>query len=270
MATWAIGDIQGCRIALERLLDRIRFDPSADHLWLVGDLVNRGPDSAGVLDLVISLGERVRTVLGNHDLHLLATAAGIRPLKKRSVLATLLAHPSREKYLNFLLKQPLIVDDPEIDVVMCHAGIYPFWSAAEAARYASEVAGILRGGESTAFLAHMYGNTPARWDPTLDGWPRLRFIINAFTRMRYCSPAGELEFDAKGRADLAPAGFLPWFDIPNPRLGRRRLIFGHWSDIGLICRPPFIGLDGGCVWGRQLAAVHLEPARVNIVTVDCG
>ncbi len=269
LATWAIGDLQGCRAPLDRLLEKISFDISSDHLWLLGDLVGRGPDSLGVLDLIISLGERAITVLGNHDLHFLASAVGIKPAKEKDQLNQILDHPDREKYINFITNQSLIHYSPEQNTVMAHAGIYPWWSLDLALSLSSEVSAVLQGAQKIDFLRHMYGDTPTRWDPSLAGWPRLRFITNALTRMRFCDQHGHLDFDQKGSAVSTPTHLRPWFDFPNAQLNKARVIFGHWSTMGLVNRHPYLGLDTGCVWGECLSAVHLEAEHVNIVSVPC-
>ncbi len=269
MATWAIGDIQGCDAALDRLLKTISFDSQADRLWLVGDLVGRGPDSLAVLDRLIDLGPCVISVLGNHDLHFLAVAAGVQSPKTVEKLDHILAHSSLPKYVNFLKNQSLIHVCPKLNAVMAHAGVYPKWSVGQAIALGGEVADALRGAQCDEFLRHMYGDTPRRWDPTLSGWERLRFISNAFTRMRVVDQHGRLDLNYKGGVAAAPSDLKAWFDIPNPGLSHYRVVFGHWSDSGLVNQPPYLGLDSGCIWGGSLSAVHLEAGHVNIVSVSC-
>jgi bis(5'-nucleosyl)-tetraphosphatase (symmetrical) len=269
LATWAIGDIQGCDAALDRLLKTISFDSQADRLWLVGDLVGRGPDSLAVLDRLIDLGPCVVSVLGNHDLHFLAVAAGVRSPKAEEKLDHILAHPSLEKYVNFLKNQSLIHVCPKLDAVMVHAGVYPKWTVDQAVALASEVADALRGAQCEEFLCHMYGDTPRCWDPTLSGWERLRFITNTFTRMRVVDQHGCLDLNYKDDAAAAPSGLTAWFNIPNPGLAHNRVVFGHWAASGLVNQPPYLGLDTGCIWGGSLSAVHLEAGHVNIVSVSC-
>ena len=269
MATWAIGDVQGCLDSLKNLLQRIGFDDHSDRLWLVGDLVGRGPDPCGVLDLVISMGDRAVCVLGNHDLHLLAASFGLRRVKPKDQLSPILEHERRSKYINFLLKQRLVYYSSDLNCVMAHAGLYPWWSLSENLRHAHEVSRALAGPDPKSFLENMYGDSPSCWDEALCGWERLRFITNVFTRMRLCDEKGQLELEHKGGVSDAPDGFSPWFDFTNPGLSDTRVVFGHWSTLGIVSKPPYFGLDSGCVWGRCLSAVHLESEHVNIISVPC-
>ena len=269
MATWAIGDVQGCLDSLKNLLQRIGFDDHSDRLWLVGDLVGRGPDPCGVLDLVISMGDRAVCVLGNHDLHLLAASFGLRRVKPKDQLSPILEHERRSKYINFLLKQRLIYYSSDLNCVMAHAGLYPWWSLSENLSHAHEVSRALAGPDPKSFLENMYGDSPSCWDEALCGWERLRFITNVFTRMRLCDEKGQLELEHKGGVSDAPDGFSPWFDFTNPGLSDTRVVFGHWSTLGIVNKPPYFGLDSGCVWGRWLSAVHLESEHVNIISVPC-
>ena len=269
MATWAIGDVQGCLDSLKNLLQKIRFDDHSDRLWLVGDLVGRGPDPCGVLDLVISMGDRAVCVLGNHDLHLLAASFGLRQVKPKDRLSPILEHERRSKYIKFLLKQRLIYYSSDLNCVMAHAGLYPWWSLSENLSHAHEVSRALGGPDPKSFLENMYGDSPSCWDEALCGWERLRFITNVFTRMRLCDEKGQLELEHKGGVSDAPDGFSPWFDFTNPGLSDTRVVFGHWSTLGIVNKPPYLGLDSGCVWGRCLSAVHLESEHVNIISVPC-
>ena len=260
MATYAVGDIQGCCTELQQLLNLIRFDPQADRLWLVGDLVNRGSDSLGVLRLVKSLGEAAIVVLGNHDLHLLAVAAGVATLHRSDTFDEILAAPDRPELMSWLRHQRLLhVQD---NVVLVHAGLLPSWSVAQAQLLAREVEAALRGADHLQFLAHMYGNHPAQWDDALSAYPRLRVITNAFTRMRICTPQGEMEFKFKGEMQDVPAGYLPWFEVPNRASADATVVCGHWSALGLKVTPRLITLDTGCLWGGALSAVRLEDRRV--------
>jgi len=269
VATWAIGDVQGCLDSLTQLLEKIRFDARSDQLWLVGDLVGRGPDPCGVLDFIISLQERAVCVLGNHDLHLLATSFGLRQVKPKDRLSPILQHAKRAEYINFLLKQELIYYSPDLNWVMAHAGLYPWWSLSENLRRAQEVTHALAGPDPKPFFENMYGDGPAQWDKKLSGWDRLRFITNVFTRMRLCDDEGRLDLKHKGAIADAPWRFSPWFDFHNPGLSDTRVVFGHWSALGIVEKPPYLGLDSGCVWGRRLSAVHLESEHVNIISVPC-
>ena len=270
MATWAIGDVQGCLSSLDQLLGEIAFRPEVDKLWLVGDLVGRGPDPCGVLDLLISLEERAVCVLGNHDLHLIAASFELQQVKAEDNLSPILQHPDRSKYIEFLLKQPLIHFSSEINWIMAHAGVYPWWSLSESLKLAEEVSFVLKGRNPESFLEHMYGDHPVKWDTRLSGKDRLRFITNVFTRMRLCNAKGQLDLKHKSNLASAPVGFLPWFDYENPGLGDTRVVFGHWSTLGLVQKSRYLGLDSGCVWGGRLSAVHLESEHVNIFSVPCG
>ena len=260
MATYAVGDIQGCCTELKQLLELIRFDPHADKLWLVGDLVNRGPDSLGVLRLVKSLGDAANVVLGNHDLHLLAVAAGVAELHRSDTFDEILVAPDRLELMTWLRQQRLL--QVEDNVVLVHAGLLPSWSVAQAQLLAREVEQALRGSDHPQFLAHMYGNQPTQWDDALSGYPRLRVITNAFTRMRICTPNGEMEFKFKGEMKDVPAGYLPWFEVPARASATATVVCGHWSALGLKVTPQLITLDTGCLWGGALSAVRLQDRRV--------
>ena len=269
MATWAVGDVQGCLRPLRALLDKIRFDPGVDDLWLVGDLVGRGPDPLGVLDLIMSMGHHATCVLGNHDLNLLAIDAGITSERADDNLGCVLRHPDRARYVEFLSKQPLAVYSERLDTFMSHAGLYPLWDVAQAISLSDEVHSEMAFGHRTGLLKDMYGNRPAQWSDHLNKPDRLRFSINAFTRMRFCDPQGALEFSIKQGPGSAPEPWRPWYEIPNPKRGSTRVVFGHWSTAGLVHQDNVIGLDSGCVWGRSLSAVQLEPEHANIVSVPC-
>ena len=247
MATYAVGDIQGCYVELQQLLEQIRFDPAKDQLWLVGDLVNRGPDSLQVLRLVKSLGDNAITVLGNHDLHLLAVAEGTAELHRSDTLDEILAAPDRADLLFWLRQQRLLY--AEGDYVLVHAGLLPQWSVKQAGKLAHEVEKVLRGDDYAVFLARMYGNAPHTWDDELDGYKRLRVIVNAFTRLRICTIQGEMEFKFKGELEKIPEGYAPWFDLPERKSRKATVIFGHWSALGLKVTPNVIALDTGCLWG---------------------
>ncbi len=264
MATYAIGDIQGCYDEMRRLLDSIGFDPAQDRLWLVGDLVNRGPQSAEVLRYLRGLGERAISLLGNHDLHLLVVAAGVRKPHRGDTLDALLAAPDRDELLDWLRRQRLMHADA--GYAMVHAGLLPQWSIAQALALAREVEAALQGPDYGEFLNCMYGNTPAQWRDDLAGYDRLRVVVNAMTRLRLCTPGGVMDFTHKtGLAD-APAGYLPWFDVPGRASSDTPVLFGHWAALGLTLRSDVLGLDSGCVWGRRLTAVRLEDRRV----FQCG
>ncbi len=266
MAIYAVGDIQGCHTELVQLLEKIRFDPVADQLWLVGDLVNRGANSLEVLRLVKSLGNSAITVLGNHDLHLLAVANGTGRLHRGDTLDEILNAPDREELLTWLRHQRLLHTDGTN--VLVHAGLLPGWTLAQAAALAGEVEAALQGENHADFLAHMYGNQPDAWDDELTGYSRLRVITNALTRMRICTAKGEMEFDFKAEMHSIPQGYLPWFDVPGRASMDATVIFGHWSALGLMVKNDAIALDTGCLWGGPLTAIRLEDRR--IIQVDCA
>ena len=269
MAIYCVGDVQGCHTQLLRLLDRLRFDPASDRLWLTGDLVNRGPDSLAVLRFVRDLGDRAVAVLGNHDLHLLAVHAGEGRLRPSDTLTPVLDAADGDELLGWLRHRPLLHMDRELGFVMVHAGIAPDWSISEAADAARDVEQALRGADHRLLFKHMYGNQPRRWHPDLTSWKRLRYSINAFTRMRYCSADGELLFDYKGPVTSAPAGHHPWFEV-NQSLGHggMTVLTGHWSTLGFLRRPGLIALDSGCLWGGRLTAVQLD-GSCEPVSVSC-
>ncbi len=253
MAIYCVGDVQGCYDELRRLLDLARFDPADDELWLTGDLVARGPKSLEVLRFVHSLGFQATTVLGNHDLHLLATAAGYTKPKKKDRLDTLLEAHDADKLLRWLRLQPLLAEHPTEPLIMCHAGISPQWSIETAKRCAHEVEDLLRSDQGNWLLLHMYGNDPAHWDERLTGLPRWRYIINVFTRMRFCSIDGSLDFHSKVSPKQEVDGLKPWFELRQPQENEPDLVFGHWAALMGQCPKPRIhALDTGCVWGNQL------------------
>jgi bis(5'-nucleosyl)-tetraphosphatase (symmetrical) len=263
MPTYAIGDLQGCRASLLRLLDHVQFDPAADRLWLVGDLVNRGPDSLAVLRDIRDLGDAAVCVLGNHDLHLLALAEGFGRVHKGDTLDAVLAAPDRDELLHWLRGRRLAWRDG--DVLMVHAGVLPDWALDDAMARAAEAEAVLQGPHYREFFAQMYGNAPVAWDDGLAGVERLRVIVNAFTRLRYCSAAGEMEFHHKGAPGTQPAGWMPWFEVPGRRSANVTCVIGHWSTLGLVNRPDLIALDTGCLWGGRLTAVRLEDRQVFAV-----
>jgi bis(5'-nucleosyl)-tetraphosphatase (symmetrical) len=260
MTTYAIGDIQGCYSELQQLLDQIRFDPAQDKLWLVGDLVNRGPDSLQVLRLVKSLGESAITVLGNHDLHLLAVAVDEAELHHSDTLDEVLNAADRDELLTWLRQQRLL--HAENGYVLVHAGLLPQWSVKQAVALAQEVESALRSDDYSTFFEHMYGNAPRGWSDDLSGYKRLRVITNAFTRMRICTTQGEMEFKFKGEVEKIPAGYLPWFDIPKRKSHDATVIFGHWSALGLRVTPNVIALDTGCLWGGPMTAIRLDDRQI--------
>ena len=263
MSTYAIGDIQGCYDPLMRLLQQINFNPTEDTLWLTGDLVNRGSHSLQTLRFIKSLGPKAITVLGNHDLTLLAVAHQAFPFDdKHHTFLDILEAPDKEALLSWLIQQPLMHYDQKLGYVMVHAGIYPKWDLKLALSLAHEVETQLQGTEAAKFLAAMYGNKPSNWSAQLQGYDRLRFIVNCFTRMRFCSADGELELTLKEAADQAPLGYMPWFLIPNESLASLKILFGHWASLAGKCTQPNVfALDTGCVWGNCLTALRLEDGQ---------
>ena len=260
MSTYAIGDVQGCVAALRRLLDTFGFVRARDRLWFVGDLVNRGPDSLATLRLVKDLGDAAVTVLGNHDFHLLAVAAGRAKKHRSDTLDQVLAAPDREQLLAWLRQRPML--HVEGAWAMVHAGLLPQWSIATAQMLAQEVETALRGASWQEFLAKLYGNTPDSWSEGLRGAERLRVIVNAMARMRFCTAEGAIEFRSKGETAKTPPGFFPWFDAPERASRDHTVICGHWSALGLKLRPDLVALDSGCVWGGSLSAVRLEDRKL--------
>lgn len=266
MATYAIGDIQGCYHSFRHLLEHINFDVAHDRLWLVGDLINRGSGSLETLRWIYQHRALVTSVLGNHDLHALAVAEGFAELHKHDTLQAILDAPDRDVLLQWLRQQPLVHAGD--GYLMVHAGLLPQWSADEALALAGEVAAALRGGSYRDFLAAMYGNQPNQWQGDLRGMDRLRVITNAMTRLRACTASGEMDFKFKGTLTELPAGLLPWFDVPGRRSAGTTIIFGHWSAMGLQQRPHLYALDSGCLWGGQLSALRLQDGK--IFQVDCS
>ncbi|MBV7544522.1 symmetrical bis(5'-nucleosyl)-tetraphosphatase [Acidovorax sp. sic0104] len=273
MALYCIGDIQGCDSALGRLLDEIGFSASRDTVYLLGDLVNRGPDSAAVLRRCIANDGALRSLLGNHDLHLLAAAHGVRKPSKRDTLATVLEASDRDALLRWVCEQPLALAHEHAGerLLMVHAGVLPAWSAADTLARADEIAAVLRGPGLPHFLQAMYGNTPDRWDDSLAGEDRLRVIVNALTRLRFCSPQGAMDFESSESASAAPDGLLPWFEAPGRRTAGTLIAFGHWSTLGGLNRSDLLGLDTGCVWGGCLSAVRFGATLADreLLQVHC-
>ena len=273
MARYGVGDIQGCCDELKALLERCRFSADRDELWLVGDLVNRGPQSLETLRLVRALGANATVVLGNHDLHLLALAFGSRRKHKDGdTLAAVLEAPDRDQLLEWLLGRPLAVfDEPRGDLLV-HAGLAPEWTPRAAAKLAREVEAVLRDDPRALFDA-MYVNKPEKWSDSLRGMDRLRFVINAFTRMRYCRRDGTVDLKMKGKPGEQPADFLPWFDVPERQSRGVRVVCGHWSTLGFKRRPDLLALDTGCVWGGSLTAVNLDAPKKDEcepIQLACG
>ncbi len=268
MANYVIGDVQGCYDPMRALLDAIDFDDAKDTLWLTGDLVNRGPKSLKVLRFIRSLGDRAITVLGNHDLHLLAVAAGTQRRRRGlESLNKILDADDRDELIDWLRTRPLAHYDKKLDTLLVHAGTYPTWSVAKTLERAREVESALQGKRYSTLLEKMYGDKPSRWSGKLRGYRRLRFIINCLTRMRMLEADMQLDLAFSGPPFRAPKRLKPWFEFDaRPRSGTR-IVFGHWSALGLIVLPKLVALDTGCVWGRQLTAVRLDKAGPRVYQV---
>ena len=264
MATWAIGDVQGCAAELEALLDRIGYSPARDRLWFVGDLVNRGPRSLDVLRLVAGLGDSAIVVLGNHDLHLLAAARGAGLRDGDESLAPVLAAPDRVRLLDWLQSRRMLHHDASLDRTMIHAGFPPQWDLDRARGCAADLERVLQGESSGAFFAHMYGNQPDTWRDDLEGMDRLRFTVNALTRLRACDASGRMLLKLKGPVDRLPAGTMPWFRVPGRLSAGIRVVCGHWSALGYHDADGVLALDTGCVWGGTLTARRLDADGVPV------
>lgn len=268
MALYLIGDVQGCDAPLARLLEKIAFSPSRDTLYLLGDLVNRGPASDGVLRRLMGYGDAARSLLGNHDLSLLAVAHGDRAPHRNDTMDAVLKAPDREPMLDWLRHQRMALR--EHGLLMVHGGVLPQWTAAQVLALAGEVEAVLRGPQLAQFLPRMYGNEPSRWSDSLQGMDRLRVIVNALTRLRFCTPEGVMDLRASGGPADAPPGTLPWFDVPGRRTAGETIAFGHWSTLGYLRRPDIISLDTGCVWGGCLSALRLSPGGDHeLMQVEC-
>jgi bis(5'-nucleosyl)-tetraphosphatase (symmetrical) len=264
MATYAIGDLQGCFRSLQELMGKIGFRESADRLWFVGDLVNRGPQSLEILRFVKSLGERAVSVLGNHDLHLLMVAEGRARQHRKDTFSEILLASDRDDLLDWLRGLPLM--HVEADYAMEHAGLLPSWSIDKARELARETEQALRGPAWHGLMEQMYGNRPDHWEDTLTGYDRLRVVINAMTRLRICTPEGRMDFSHKGSLSDIPAGYVPWFAAPGRKSANATIVCGHWSAIGLVAQKNLLALDSGCLWGGRLSAVRLEDRRIYQVS----
>ncbi len=275
MSLYLIGDLQGCDGALQRLLEKIAFTPSRDTLYLLGDLVNRGPASDAVLRRLMGYGASVRCLLGNHDLHLLAVAYGARKPGRKDTLQCILDAPDRHAMLEWLRHQNLALLEHwgGKPFLMVHAGVLPSWSAEKTVQLAREVEATLRSDRVGDFFQTMYGNAPDAWDDSLQGPQRLRVIVNALTRMRVCTPDGQMEFGFSGKPEAAPKGYLPWFEVPGRATAQGCVAFGHWSTLGWLSRRDVLSMDTGCVWGGCLSALRVEPGPTTwhggLIQVQC-
>jgi bis(5'-nucleosyl)-tetraphosphatase (symmetrical) len=277
MARYLIGDVQGCDSALQQLLDKISFSPSRDTLFLLGDLVNRGPSSDAVLRRLQNYGAAARCLLGNHDLYLLAIAHGVRKQHRKDTLSCILEAPDRAAMLVWLRAQRMAMTETIDDhtVLMVHAGVLPSWTSKKTMSLAAEVEEMLSSPELANFLHEMYDDEPSSWSDTLKGTPRLRVIVNALTRLRFCDAQGKMEFKFKEGAASAPPGYLPWFDVPDRKTTSVTLAFGHWSTLGWLGRSDVLALDTGCVWGGCLSAMRIaggglgKPLIQELIQVKC-
>jgi bis(5'-nucleosyl)-tetraphosphatase (symmetrical) len=264
---YLVGDVQGCASALEKLLAEINFSPSRDRLVVLGDLVNRGAGSLAVLRRLAAFGDAAVSLLGNHDLHLIAVARGHRAQKRGDTLDDVLHAPDAAVHIHWLRQQRLA--HVEAGWLCVHAGVVPQWDTAQTLALADEVQTLLRSPQLDAFMAQMYGNEPLRWDDQLQGAARWRFIINTLTRIRFCSAEGELDMKTKEGAGAALPGFGPWFNVPQRRTAGQPMAFGHWSTLGLINSPDLLALDTGCVWGGALSAMRVDGGRRELLQVPC-
>lgn len=268
MATYVIGDVQGQYTDLKCLLKEIGFDAGIDFLWFVGDLVNRGNESLAVLRFVKNLEQRAVTVLGNHDLHLLAVAEDTERLKRGDTIQDILSAPDSATLLAWLRAQPLIHHDPDLGLTMVHAGLPPQWNVAQALELAAEVETWLRGPEYHRYFEHMYGNKPDSWQEDLKQWQRLRFVTNCLTRLRYCDSQGKLALKEKHAPGSQAEDLMPWFRVPGRRSRGESIVFGHWSTLGLVQEQNIVSLDCGCVWGGSLVAYCVETASFHQVKCE--
>lgn len=268
-APLAFGDIQGCRTQFQQLLAKAAPSPDTP-LWFAGDLINRGPSSLDTLRDIIALGERSVTVLGNHDLHLLAVSAGIRKSKRGDTIDDILAAPDAEDLLHWVRHRPIA--HFEDNHLLVHAGVLPQWDTTLTLELASDLQRALRAPTWKETLVGLYSTEPNRWKDSLKGIDRLRITCTALTRMRFCNPDGEMDFTSSGGPNSAPSGYIPWFDVPARKTAGITVVFGHWAALGLIMRDNLVGLDSGCVWGNQLSAVRLthDPATRTVTQVDCA
>ncbi|HAR55237.1 MAG TPA: bis(5'-nucleosyl)-tetraphosphatase [Idiomarina baltica] len=260
MATYIVGDIQGCYSELMELLNQVGFSHKSDSLWCVGDIVARGPDSKAAIDFFLNSGSSVNTVLGNHDLNLLAILLGAREVNPKDKLEAVISSSRRLDYIDWIRQQPLLHHFNHHNTLLCHAGVYPLWSTEQAAEHANEVEQLLTSDDMPRLVNQMFSNQPSNWRSSLSGFDRYRFIINAFTRMRFCSKTGELDFHRKNHPRIdTDAQWKPWFELSH---SNDRIVFGHWAALmGETQNTKYIGLDTGCVWGQHMTLFHLEEAK---------
>ena len=273
MSTYAIGDIQGCYTELQNLLNEINFNEKNDQLWFVGDLVNRGPKSLQTLRFIKSLGVSAKIVLGNHDLHLIAASKNIRPISNKDTIKEILTADDADELINWLKSRPLLLTDTDLGFTMVHAGIAPQWTLDTAKNFAKECESILQNEKIDDFLMHMYGDTPNIWSDSIEGYARQRFIINCFTRIRFCTIDGVLDLDIKVAPGSQKKSLIPWYALPNRKTIDNKIIFGHWSTIHLGVENNFkkynvYPIDTGCLWGGQLTAMRLDDEKIFSVTSE--
>jgi len=268
MTTYAIGDVQGCYDPLRRLLDKINFDPSEDQLWFAGDLINRGPKSLETLRFIISLGDSARSILGNHECHFLAAARGHKNPHRSDTFLDILEADDADKLINWVRGQTFLHEDKTLGYTMVHAGLPPQWTLNDAKQYANELEAVFKGNQLDAFLADMYGNEPAKWRDDLSGNDRLRFIINCFTRLRFYNQHGELELNEKKAPTAQLNELTPWFEVSGRKTVNDKIVFGHWSTLGLNKKNNTFCLDTGCLWGGQLSAIKLDGSE-QVISLDC-
>ena len=273
MSTYAIGDIQGCYTELQNLLNEINFNEKNDQLWFVGDLVNRGPKSLQTLRFIKSLGASAKIVLGNHDLHLIAASKNIRPISNKDTIKEILTADDADELINWLKSRPLLLTDTDLGFTMVHAGIAPQWTLDAAKNFAKECESILQNEKIDDFLMHMYGDTPNIWSDSIEGYARQRFIINCFTRIRFCTINGTLDLDVKVAPGSQKKSLIPWYALPNRKTIDNKIIFGHWSTIHLGSENNFkkyngYPIDTGCLWGGQLTAMRLDDEKIFSVTSE--
>ena len=272
MATYAIGDVQGCFDELQALLALIKFNSDRDQLWFCGDLVNRGPKSLKTLRFIRSLEANAITVLGNHDLHLLATAYDHKKPGKKDTLNAILQADDASELLDWLRRQHLLFHDKDKDITLVHAGIHPHWSIKKARKLAKEVEHILQSDNHINFYKHMYGDKPFVWDDSLSGWPRYRFITNILTRLRYCDIDGRPALNAKGAPGSQASNLIPWYEVPKRKSRKDTIIFGHWSTLphaGKTCKNNTYAIDSGCLWGGVLTAMRVDESPYTYTRLDC-
>lgn len=268
MTTYAIGDVQGCYDSLRRLLDKLTFDPSTDYVWFAGDIINRGPQSLETLRFIISLGNSARTILGNHECHFLASARGHKTPYKTDTFQDIINANNASELIDWVRTRPFLYHDASLGYSMVHAGLPPQWSLVDAKQYAKELQDVFRSNAIDDFLAAMYGNEPTKWNAALSGNERLRFMVNCFTRLRFMTHKGELELKEKNTPSVNTEHLTPWFKVPARKTASDKILFGHWSTLGLNRQNNTICLDTGCLWGGQLSALKLDGSE-EVISLDC-